>query len=134
MFPNFVGPNYISIKSFDKLGSELRLLILQFGYTEVNTWTDLLVAWNAPEEDWKDYLAWLSTNPGYTLDGGVSVKPFPVPLLEWLTSSCTDTSSCNELKVLFNKYSAVCLNSACSADVSGYCKQVDSSSACATSS
>ena len=131
LFPNFLGPNRLTNNSYESIQSFLHLLILTFGYAEVNTWTDLKAAWNAPSDNWDNYLAWIDTAPGYTLDGGATVKAFPAALLQWLTTSCADTYSCMELATLFNDKSVVCEDLGCSATIKGYCMQVDDGSNCA---
>lgn len=132
LFPDFVGPGNLLDTVLRDIKMLLVTFILQFGHQEMSTWTDLKAAWNAPEANWKNYMAWLGPTPGYSLDAGLNKKDFPSTLLSWLQYGCTSTSDCFELKKLFNNYSTAC-SLPCSEPVRSYCQLINSSSPCGSS-
>lgn len=134
LFPTFEGPTPFAYASLGYIKSNLKVWILQFGPAEVTTWTHIKAAMNGAGGDWQNYLAWIDSEPGFTLDAGATVHLFPEKLLAWLqTSSGSTTTSCVELIVTFNSASKVCENASCSPAVKGYCTQVNAESACAQS-
>ena len=133
LFPGFEGPKPVTFFDLSSIKFILYLWILNFGPLEMNTWTDIKAAMNGPGENWKDYIAWVDTNPGFSLDAGVTVKAFPKILLDWLQSSYGMTSENVVLINIFYKASTVCRNASCSPTVKGYCTQINNRSACALS-
>ena len=121
LFPSFTGPKPSNYFSRTIVKTVLHQWILQFGPTEMNTWTDFKEAMNGAGENWKNYFAWLEGTPGFSLNAGLTEKAFPAGLLTWLQSSCTDTTNCMELYYLINSCSTVCDNSQCSSKVKDFC-------------
>jgi hypothetical protein len=133
LFPTFVGPLPIDYFNFNLIKSVLYLWILQFGPAEIDTWTDIKAAVNGSEESWQDYMAWIDSDAGFSLDGGLSVKRFPEKLLAWLQASGGTTMNCVELSTTLNYVRKPCKSSACSSQVKAYCLQIDDGSVCANS-
>jgi hypothetical protein len=133
LFPDFEGPNPGSLEDFDDIKSVLYLWILHFGPFEIDTWTDIKAAMNGPGENWKNYIAWIDSIPGFSVDAGATVKAFPNALISWLQSSYASTVDCPEVNNTFNVESTVCDNGSCSTAVKVYCKQVVPWSSCASS-
>lgn len=133
LFPTFVGALPIRYYESNLQKSLLYLWILQFGPAEMDTWTDIKAAVNGPGESWQNYMAWIDSDAGFSLDAGLSVKRFPEKLLAWLQASCSNTMTCVELAVTFNYVRKPCDNGSCSSQVKAYCVQIDTGSACATS-
>lgn len=96
-------------------------LILRFGYLEMSTWTAFIAAINAPASNWRNYIAWLSPSPGFTVDGVDKVSSFPSSLQEWLLTYCPLCGF--EIEAIFNSRSTFCEDSSCSSDVSELCGQ-----------
>jgi hypothetical protein len=134
LFPAFEGPAPLAYTQLGFIKQILKLWILQFGPAEMTTWTDIKAAMNGAGEDWQDYLAWIDSDPGFTLDAGTTVHLFPEKLLASLqASSGSKTANSAEVKFSFNIASKVCDNVSCSPAVKGYCFQANKSSACAQS-
>lgn len=132
LFPNFVGPQGATVDELLKIRSVLYLWILRFGPSEVNSWTDIKNMVKAQASEWANYMAWIETTPGISLQSSIPPTPFPADLLAWLSASCSGvTVGCKDLDV-FNLKSIVC-DAACAAPVNGYCLHVKPGSACATS-
>lgn len=131
LFPEFTGPDNLDSMTLNNVKFFLYSIILEIGYAEMNKWTDLKAAWNAPGVNWKNYIAWMSATPGYSLDGGLTKKEFPSLYLARLITNC-GSNYCFELENLFYIRSTVCNNAACSDTVQGYCLHVRSASPCAT--
>ena len=131
LFPDFEGPLPISYTNFILIKTYLKLWILQFGPSEMDTWTDIKAAINGAGENWKNYIGWYDSNPGFSTDAGVTVHPFPAKLLASLQAGGA-TGSNMEIQV-FNRESKVCADSSCSSTIKGYCLQTNSFSACANS-
>jgi hypothetical protein len=133
LFPNLEDMESMSMQGLDSIKSVLYLWILNFGPGEMDTWTDIKAAINGPGENWKNYIAWVDTNPGFSVDGGVNFKQFPDVLLAWLQSSYSSTEDNEELTDTFNYVSTVCDTTPCSSELKGYCSQAFSWSDCAKS-
>jgi hypothetical protein len=134
LFPTFEGPPYTSFNNLSHIKNILYIWILRFGAAEMNAWTDIKTAMNGATENWENYIAWIDTDAGFSLDGGATVKPFPSILLAWLQFSCTSTDDCDPLLSTFNWVDAVCYSpNPCTPQLESYCMQVDSGSDCATS-
>ena len=114
IFPNYNPPTtYLSL-SLQK--GILRLWIQQFHPSLlVNDpdWAPLIAAINAPAANWANYLSWGGAAPGYSIDGGVTLKLFPPKLQAFLAATCP-TVGCNDVNLLMAG-STVCFNPSCAA-------------------
>lgn len=129
LFPLFTGPHNFSINNINEVKASLYLWILQFGYLEMDTWTDIKAAINAPFENWLNYEAWGGTNPGFTTDGQ-TIKPFPSTLSSWLSIKCPNSKYCSETEKIFRQKSTLCQrdcsSSANTKTICTYCYGTDS--------
>lgn len=133
LFPDFRGPADASDSDILAIKSILYLWIQQFGPAEIGGWTNIKSAVNGEAANWANYLAWVDFKPGFSLDAGATVFPFPVHLLSWLQTLCAQgTAVCKEL-ALFNLKSTVCHTSTCPAAVLELCSQVSPTSDCVLS-
>ena len=133
LFPDFVGPADATDADILAIKSVLYLWIQHFGPAEIEQWADIRSAVNGNAPDWANYMAWVDTSPGFSLDSGTSVLAFPTDLLNWLQASCSQgTVLCNEL-TLFNLKSTVCQTSACTSGVLELCSQISPTSNCVLS-
>jgi len=129
LFSGFVGPQGATSAELLKIKSVLHLWILQFGAGEINTWTAIKSAVNAPASEWTKYMAWLGPTSGFSVDAGANVLPYPADLQTWLTSSCSDSAvECKDLDV-FNLKSTAC-SSSCIAAARPLCPLISANSAC----
>ena len=133
LFPTFEGPAPITYTNLLIIKSILKLWILEFGPAEMDTWTDIKAAMNGAGENWKNYLGWIDSNPGFSTDAGATAHPFPAKLLaSMLASSNSMTVMSTDIQV-FNQASTVCANATCSPSAKSYCIQINGASACAQS-
>ena len=134
LFPTFTGPVPNSYANMLFIKTTLQIWILHFGPAEMNTWTDIKAVMNDAGENWKNHMAWIDSNPGFSMDAGTTVKAFPAKLLAWLQSSCSSTTaSCFELMATFSMWSGVCADASCSSSVKAYCAQISPTGPCASS-
>lgn len=131
-FPGFVGPQGATENELLKIKSVVYLWILRFGPSEINSWTTIKNMIKASGSAWANYMAWIETPPGVSVQPSLPPDDFPADLLDWLTTSCSGvTVGCKDLDV-FNLKSTVC-DSACTAPTKGYCAHVKPGSVCAAS-
>jgi hypothetical protein len=127
IFPNYNPPTANLALNLHK--NILRLWIQQFHPSIlVNdpNWKPLIDAINAPAANWANYLSWGGVTPGYTLDGGTTLRLFPPQLQAFLEETCS-TVGCNDVNLL-NAGSIVCFNPGCA--VPAKCMIVSSASPC----
>jgi hypothetical protein len=130
LFPGFVGPINSTSLELLSIRAVVYMWILQFGASVMDTWTDVKALVSGNAKDWENYMAWIDSDPGFSVNRGIAAKAFPVELQAWLVTTCNGvTNGCKDLAV-FNLKSSVCEDSGCSAEVQGYCKQIDTSSNC----
>jgi hypothetical protein len=112
IFPNYSPPTTFLALNLQK--NILRLWIQQFHPSLlVNDpdWKPLIDAINAPAANWSNYLSWGGVTPGYTLDGGTTLRLFPPQLQAFLEETCS-TAGCNDVNLL-NAGSTVCFTPSC---------------------
>ena len=127
IFPNYNPPTTYLALNLQK--NILRMWIQQFHPSAlVNDpdWEPLIDAINAPAANWVNYVSWGGVAPGYSLDGGVTLKLFPPELQAFLAATCS-TVGCNDVNLL-NAGSTVCLNQSCA--VPEKCAIISSSFPC----
>ena len=83
IFPNFTGPDYSSYADRLIIKSILKLWIIQFGPTVVDTWDDIKTAMLAPGP-WTTYSADATQ---FSTDNQVNFHPFPAELSNWKLSA-----------------------------------------------
>lgn len=134
LFPNFVGPSPSSLYDIQVMKSVLYLWIQQYGPSEINSWTDIKAAVQGASGDWKNYIFWVMEDPGFSLDGGTTIKRYPATLVEGpkdCINDAEDSLFCDELYFIFNKWSTLCKNPLCSDTIKSYCMQSHPYSECA---
>ena len=130
LFPGFVGPKDCTSLELLSIRAVAYLWILQFGASVMDSWTDMKTVMTGNAGEWENYMAWIDSNAGFSLNRGVEAKAFPAEVQTWLVAACKGTTEgCKDLAV-FNLKSSVCADSSCSAQVKGYCQQIDTSSSC----
>lgn len=112
-----ISPNYNPPTTSIALNLQkhiLRLWTMQFHPSTLGNdpnWKPLIDAINAPAADWVNYMSWGGLTPGYTLDGGTTLRLFPLQLQAFLEETCS-TVGCNDVNLL-NAGSTVCFNLGC---------------------
>ena len=116
IFPNFIGPDYSSKEDKDIIKAILKLWILQFGPTEVNTWDHIKTAMLAPGK-WMDYSADATQ---FTTGNPPTSHPFPADLADWI-ATCGGVD-CPDLRV-FNVLRQECIQG-CTPSVKAFCQDL----------